>query len=254
MISPQLTEKFQQLKLSAAMSGYEQIAENHDIERELLDKALEELLDIQLASRFENSQRLARKNAALKWPQAMLENLPINDASPFSLDDIQVLGSCEWVVNIQNILLIGASGLGKTTAASAVGNGAINKGFKVKFLKYSHLIKSLVEAELNGDTDKYIKKLNRMAVLIVDDWGLTPLTDEERLLLFNLVEEREGNGSWVITSQFDVGDWHKAVGEQYIGDSIFDRIGHTKFKYTFEQGSDSFRKINAQQGGKNANK
>lgn len=249
MIDPKLAETFKLSTLAAPVAtAYEQIVENHGLEPNVIAPFLIDLLAIDITYKQERAQINARKRANFKWPNAMLENVPTDESSPFSEKDIQRLMACEWVKDKFNVLLIGASGLGKTTSASAIGNCLLLKGYSTIFLKYRKFIHELVQAERDGVTEKYINKLNKKDVLIVDDWRLTPLSEEERLLLFNFVEEREGKGCWVITSQFDVSDWHKAAGAEYISDSIFDRIGHTPLKFTFKEAHDSFRKLNAQKG------
>ncbi|MCL1137731.1 ATP-binding protein [Shewanella pneumatophori] len=252
-MNSQLIQHFEYLKLPVSMAVYEQVVENNNLDLETMDKVMNEILCPQVDARVENSQRLARRNATLKWPQASMDKIPTDKHSPFSRKDIAKLRSCGWAKRQLSILLIGASGLGKTTMACALANEAILKGYKVKSISYMSLIDNLTNAKTEATGNEHLKAMKlinmfmRVDILHVDDWGLKPLSKDEQTELFRFVEAREGKGSWVITSQFDVSDWHKAIENNYIGDSILDRIAHTpyRFIYKLRDGVDSFRKLKA---------
>lgn len=252
-----LRESFELLKLPVALAVYEQVVENNNLDLEIMDKVMNEILCPQVDARVENSQRLARRNATLKWPQATLDKIPTDECSPFSKKDIIKLKACGWAKRQLSILLIGASGRGKTTAACALANEAILNGYKVKSISYMSLIENLTQAKSEGTgnerlkAEKLINMLMRVDILLVDDWGLKPLSKDEQTELFRFVEAREGKGSWIITSQFDASDWHKAIENNYIGDSILDRIAHTPYRFIFKlgEGFDSFRKLKAEKEG-----
>ena len=135
-----------------------------------------------------------------------------------------VLLEFDWVTSCENIVITGKTGAGKTHLACALANAALQRGVTVLFKRFYELLLELIAAENEQRLVRFRRKLNRMQILIIDDWGLAPLSERERHLLFEFIESRERNASLIITSQYDVKDWHSAFQDQTLADSILDRI------------------------------
>ncbi len=122
--------------------------------------------------------------------------------------------------------LTGPTGIGKTWLACALGNQACREGFSVLYFRLPRLLHGLRMARADGTYSKELARLARVDVIILDDWGLSVLKDEERRDLLEIVEDRRGLKSTVVTSQLPVSKWHDTIGDPTIADSILDRLVH----------------------------
>lgn len=174
---------------------------------------------------FTRTKRLTRnkKQAKLRWPDAKLEESLKNHSEVNKLLS-DILQEFSWVKSCENIVITGKTGAGKTYLACAIANAALQLGITVIFKRFYELLLELIAAENDQQLVRFRRKLNRTQILVIDDWGLAPLSERERHLLFEFIESRERNASLIITSQYDVKDWHSAFQDQTLADSILDRI------------------------------
>lgn len=150
------------------------------------------------------------------------------------------LATCQWGRNHHNIVITGPTGIGKSYIAEAFANKACREGYTALSYRSPRLLRELTIARGDGS---YIKLLNRWAktdLLIIDDWGLTALTDEERRGFLEVMEDRHGLKSTIITSQYPVSKWHDLIGEPTLADAILDRIVHNAHKLALK--GESMRK------------
>jgi DNA replication protein DnaC len=251
MITRELSQTLDELKLTAIKSHVEMILKQHDLVQDSFNLALLELLNIQLAQNRVNAQLRHRKTAKLRWPAASLSDIDYRKMKSLNRRDVQRLASCAWVEEHSHIVLIGPTGTAKTTLACAFANELIAHNIKVVFYRYHDLLVELQAAENEANSKVFkrlMTKLVRIPVLIIDDWGITPLTATQRRLLFDLIERREDIGSLIITSQYDPNQWHIAFGDVTTADAVLDRIVHMANIFNFK-GVDSFRKQNGESGG-----
>lgn len=224
MPTKQIKEKLESLKLNAIAARADSVLKSLEVNTNAFYESLEPLLDIQLEQDENAKVNRARKAATLRWPQATLASV---DYDPKA---IKTLSEYEWIDKHQHVVIVGATGSGKTHFACALANHIIVRGFKLKFIKYNDL---LIELELAEQSDKlkaYFRKMLRTTVLVIDDWALTPISSIQRRLLFDLIEKREQESSLIITSQFDFDLWHEAIGEETIADALLDRIAPLSHK------------------------
>ncbi|WP_194868390.1 IS21-like element helper ATPase IstB [Pseudoalteromonas sp. PPB1] len=184
---------------------------------------LEALLLSQLDDNKTRARMRMKKQAQLRWPDACLaDSLKMHqEVRPLLAE---VLMEFDWVNGKENVIITGKTGTGKTHLACAISNGAIESGITVKFKRFYDLLLELVAAENEQTLNRFRAKLNRVKILVLDDWGLAPLSERERHLLFEFIESRECQASLIITSQYDVSDWHSAFQDQTLADSVLDRI------------------------------
>lgn len=136
------------------------------------------------------------------------------------------LASCQWVHDRHNVLITGPTGIGKTWLACAFGHKACREGYTVLYLRLPRWLQDLAIAKGDGRYPKLMAALAKTALVILDDWGLATLSDEQRRDILALLEERHGRGATIVTSQFPVEHWHEVLGDPTLADAILDRLLH----------------------------
>ena len=175
----------------------------------------------------ENRKLVSRlKLAKFKERAAAIED--IDYRTPRGLRKTQVLELAQhrWIKSHQCVILTGPSGVGKSYLAQALGHHACRNGFSVQYLRLPTLLAQFVQARAQGTYERLLKRLGKLSLLVVDDFGLATLTDIEKQDLLEAVEERYGTGATLITSQLPVGDWHAYLGADRVADAILDRLIH----------------------------
>jgi DNA replication protein DnaC len=136
------------------------------------------------------------------------------------------LGDCSFISRSENIIIIGSTGIGKSYIASAIGNQACTIGYKVLYANTYKLLSRLKMAKADGSYIKEIARIEKQDLLILDDFGLQPFDGNNRSALMEIIEDRHGKHSTIITSQVPVSHWYDLIGEQTIADALLDRIVH----------------------------
>lgn len=134
--------------------------------------------------------------------------------------------TCQWVRSHHNIVVLGSTGVGKSFLANALTQEACRQGFRALFVRASRLLEQLAIARASADYNATLARIAKLDVLVLDDFLLAPLTDTERRDLLEVLEDRYGKSSTVITSQLPTKSWHQALGDPTIADAICDRLVH----------------------------
>lgn len=180
---------------------------------------------------------LTRRLKSAKFrEQACVED--INYRHPRGLDRSVMarLSSCNWIREHEDIIFTGPTGLGKTWLACALANKACREGFSARYTRVSRLLHALEIAHADGSYLKELDKLAKIDVLILDDWALTPLKSTNRHDILEIIEDRSGIRSTIVTSQFPINTWHERIGEPTIADAIMDRLINRAHKITLKSG------------------
>jgi DNA replication protein DnaC len=193
----------------------------------------------------ENRRMKSRLKAARLREAAAVED--IDYRHPRGLDKALMLklASCAFVREHLNVFITGPTGAGKTYLSCALGNKACREGFSVSYVRLPRLLENLGVGRGDGRYAKILDAFARIELLILDDWAIAPLTDEQRRDLFEILEDRYGRKSTIAVSQLPVEKWHDALGEPTLADAILDRLLHNGYKIALR--GESLRKKKGQQ-------
>jgi len=219
-------DKLQGLKLPAMAQAWTEQQRTVELHALSFDERLGLLVDAEWLAR--ENKRLARalQEAKLKLSQACLEAIDYPARRELDKAVIRQLATCRWVEEHHNVILVGATGVGKSFIACALAHQACRKGYRAGYRRASRLFHELALARADGTYIRLLTKLARLDVLVVDDWGLAPVQDPERRDLLELLEDRYGTRSTIITSQLPPTQWHDYLGEATFADAICDRLLH----------------------------
>jgi len=198
------------------------------------------MLDREAAARADKRFANRLRNAKMRFPNACIED--VRFAASRGLDRRQILSLAQgdWIKAREQIILTGQTGTGKTWLACAFGHQAARLDHSVSYVRMPRLFEDMAMARLDGRFPRLVDKLARVQLLVLDDWGTHGLTDQQRLDLLELFEERYQRRSTIITAQLPVSGWHDMIGEPTIADAILDRIVHNAHR--IELKGDSMRK------------
>jgi DNA replication protein DnaC len=219
-------EKLRALKLEALALAWNEQQKNPEIARLSFDERFGLLIDAQWMQR-ENA-RLVRslKEAKLRLSQACIEDIDFHARRELDRSQVMQLASCRWITEHQNVVLTGATGTGKTYLACALAHQACRKGYRVLYRRATRLFDELTLAHADGTYPRLLAKLARVDLLVLDDWGLAPLKEQERRDLLEVLEDRYGQRSTLMTSQLPPAKWHDHLGDPTVADAICDRLLH----------------------------
>lgn len=181
---------------------------------------------------WRDNRRLERllRQAKLKQSQACMEDIDYRGSRGLDKRLMATLAGCDWIRSSQNILLTGPTGGGKTWLACALGNQACRQGFSVMYVRVPRLVEQMRIAHGDGSFGKLLAQMARIDVLLLDDWGLTPLQSSERHDLLEVVDDRVNTRSTIITSQLPVDHWHAWLNDPTLADAILDRLVHASHR------------------------
>jgi len=231
-------QKLDEMRLSGFSRVYREMQETGMNKDFTIDEVIAHLVQAEWDDRYNRRLERLIKNAKFRY-QANMEQ--VDYITKRNLDKVQMLrlSSCEWIKRKKCIIISGSTGLGKSFLASALGHQACQQGYKVYYRNCSKLFDQLKMAKADGSYVNEINRIEKQDLLILDDFGLKPLDNNQRLILLELLEDRHGRRSTIITSQLPVKNWHDVIGDPTIGDAIMDRLVHSSYRIELE--GDSLR-------------
>jgi DNA replication protein DnaC len=229
-----------QLGLAGMAKAFEELQDNPEVKA--LDHAewLGLLLDREVTQRKDRRLRSRLRAAKLRIAQACVEDLDLTAARGLDRRLMAELSACSWIREHHNLILTGPCGTGKTWLACALGQQAARSELTVLYHRVPRLFADLALAHGDGRYPRLFRALCRVDLLILDDWGPEPMTASQRRDILEIVEERYGRGSTLVTSQIPVPRWFDVVGEPTLADAILDRLVHNAHKIELQ--GDSLRK------------
>jgi len=226
MLNEPTLEQLRGLKLNAMVTAWQEQAQQVSMQSLGFDERFALLVDAEWRQR--ENQRLVRvlKEAKLKLSQACIEDLDYSARRELDKAVIRQLATCTWVQEHHNVLITGATGVGKTFVACALAQQACRRGYKALYRRASRLFDEFHLARADGTYARLLARLARTDVLIIDDWGLTAVQTPERQDLLEILEDRHGARSTIVTSQLPPPSWHAHIGDPTLADAICDRLLH----------------------------
>jgi len=195
------------------------------------------LIDDEHIQRQNNRQRRLLQMAKLKFSSAALENIDYQQSRGLLKTKIAGLQNSQWLEKHQNILISGATGVGKSYLACAFGQWACRNGFTAHYGRWPRMLGDILAAKGEGNYLKYLQKLTKVNLLIIDDFGINSMSDTDKKDLMEIIEDRYMTGSTIIASQLPVKDWHAFIGDPTIADAVCDRLFHIAHKFELKGGS-----------------
>lgn len=241
MINETTLSKLNEMRLTAMADAYREQLTDAAFTSLSFEERLGLLVDLEWSRRKSNKLLKLIKKASFCQPEACIEDIEYHSDRKLDKAQITRLSTCNYIAEHHNIILLGASGAGKTYIGCAFGIAACRNFYTTKYIRLPELLDELAVARGQGIYQKVLKGYKRVSLLIIDEWLLVPLTNTEVRDLLEIIESRYKTGSTIFCSQFATGGWHSKLGESTLADSILDRIIHDSYTI-FIDGEDSMRK------------
>ncbi|MCK5913497.1 MAG: IS21-like element helper ATPase IstB [Desulfuromusa sp.] len=239
MLNHPTLEKLQTLRLPGMLKALREQQQMPEINSLGFEERLGLLIDREVTER-ENRRLGSRLKKAKLRHSCCVEDLDFKTSRGLDKALILSLAACTWIARGINVLICGPTGVGKSYLACALAHKACLEGYTSLYLRLPRLFEELRLAKADGRYGKLMHDYAKTDLLVLDDWGLTPMTDPQRRDLLELLEDRYGRKSTIVTSQLPVPSWHEAIGDPTLADAILDRIVHNAHK--IELKGESMRK------------
>lgn len=230
MLHEPTIEKLYELRLAIMAEAWQQQQKDAKIGALSFDERFTLIVDAEHQAR--DNRRLTRllKDAQLRIPEACVEDVAASPTRGLEKAMLRQLASCSWVAEHLNVLVTGGTGVGKSFLACALGQSACRKALRVTYRRVPRLLDELALARDEGTHARLLGKLAKFDVLVLDDWGLGAPKDSQRHDLLEVIEDRYGRLSTVVTSQLPIGKWHEWIGDPTMADAILDRLVNNAYK------------------------
>lgn len=235
----QIESQLSRLRLHGMSRTWQALVETRRQHELSLGEGLELLLQAEEQERSNNRFERLRKSARFRY-QSSVEELTMDASRGMDKALISDLATGEYLKKGESVLITGASGCGKSFLASALGHQACAQGYKVAYYNMQKLMLKAKISRIEGTISRLFENLAKTDLLILDDFGLTHLEQQQRIDLMEIIEDRHGKSSTMIASQLPVANWYDIIGEETIADAILDRLVHTS--YRIELKGESLRK------------
>lgn len=230
MLNHPTIEKLQALRLTAMAGALTEQGTDPEIAALTFEERLGLLADREITARADRRLKTRLTGAKLR-EQACIEDLNHKAVRGLDRTLVNKLAGCQWISQGFNVLITGQTGTGKTYLACALAQKACREGYQTLYVRIPRLAQDLRAARGDGRYPKVMENLAKKHLLVLDDWGLAPFTDEFRRDLLEIVEERYQRRATIITSQLDTDHWHDAIGDPTLADAILDRIIHQAYRF-----------------------
>ena len=225
-------QKLEEMRFAGFARAYRGMTETGVNRDFTTDEVITHLVQAEWDDRYNRRLQRLIKNARFRY-QASFEEIDFSAKRNLDKNQLLRLSSCDWITKNQNIIITGSTGFGKSWIATALGHLGCQRGYKVLYKNCIKLFDELKIAKADGSYFKELGKIEKTDLLILDDFGLKPLDGNQKLMLLEIIEDRHGRKSTIITSQLPVSQWHEVIGDPTIADSILDRLVHSSHRIEF---------------------
>jgi DNA replication protein DnaC len=242
MLTNPTLETLKSLKLHGMLEALEEQQQTPSIQALSFEERVALLVDRERIYRDNQRRTRLLRGARLKVAEASLEDINYKAARGLDKRQIATLATGEWIRRAQNLLITGATGSGKTWIACALAQQTCRQGDSVLYYRVPRLLEELRISHGDGSYIKFLKSLSKASLIVLDDWGLTALSAQDRADLLEILDDRVNTGSTLIASQLPVDTWHAYLGESTLADAILDRLVHHSHRIELKVPGESMRK------------
>jgi len=246
MLVHPIIDKLQSLRFFGMRTAFEEQMQTADIDQLNFEERMGLIVDREMTER-ENRRFKTRLRKAKLRQHACVEDIDFRHKRGLDKSLFMQLADCQWIKEALNVLIIGPTGVGKTYLACALAHKACLQGRSTLYFRLPRLLQELGIAKADGRYDKILKTLSKTRLLVVDDWGLKPLVKEQSHDLLEILEDRHGLRSTLVTSQLPVDHWHEIIDNPTIADAILDRLIHNAYRINLKGESMRKKKTNLTQ-------
>ena len=245
LIHPTL-DQLRSMRLDGMAKALEEQLQMGDIEDLRFEDRLGFLIDREATERASRRLKTRLRKAKLRQGYACVEDVDYRARRGIDKGLFVSLASCEWIAKHRNVLLTGPTGVGKTYLSCALAQKACREGYTVQYLRMPRLFEELRLAHADGRYPKLMTGLAKTDLIVLDDWGLTPLANTDRHELLEILEDRHEVRSTMVTSQLPVDAWYEAIDHPTLADAILDRLVHNAYRLALKGESMRRKKALAQ--------
>ena len=225
MLNEPTMTKLYGMKLNGMAEAYQEQRASSSMTDLSFEERFSMLVERQWIWRENRSLATRLTYAGLKQP-ALIEDLDFCEKRGLRRTQIDQLATGEWIAHHQNVLVTGPTGCGKTFVACALAQHVCREGYRALYFYAPKLFRALHLAQADGSLPNLLKKIAKARLLVVDDWGMAKIEERQYREFLELLDDRHGAGSTLITSQFPVNAWHEAIPDPTVADAILDRLIH----------------------------
>jgi DNA replication protein DnaC len=229
MLTQPILENLQKLRFYGMLTALEEQMRMPDIDELGFEERLGLLVDREMTDREDRRLKTRLRKAKLRQ-HACVEDVDFRHPRKLDKPLFMNLAGCRWLKEHNNALIIGPTGVGKTYLACALAQKACRDGYTALYFRLPRLLHDLTIAKADGRYDKVMTAISRTDLLVLDDWGLDKFVKEQRHDLLEILEDRHGLRSTLVTSQVPVKHWHEVIADPTLADAILDRLVHNAYK------------------------
>lgn len=230
MMTEPTIEKLRNLKLYTMATTWIAQRSEPSMAELSFDERLALLVDAETLARDNKRLQKLLYDAKLRIPSACIEDLDFSGKRELDRGLVRQLAVGAWIGERQNVIITGPTGVGKTYFGCALGQLSCRLGMRVLYKRVPRFFEELALAHADGTYTRLLARFAKTDVLILDDWGLVPLNDQQRRDVLEVLEDRHGSRSTVVTSQLPIENWHDYIGHPTIADAVLDRLVHNAHK------------------------